>query len=207
MDYNINFNINTITNGHHKYTYRGIKTIKCPFDYALYQMIIFDVKPDLIIEIGTNHGGSSLYLADMLDIIGKGTIHTIDIMEFPISELIKNNKRIKRFVLKNGFKDYDLNLAKDFEKILVIDDGSHHYSDVIASLEKFKHLISENSYFIVEDGILDKLGMANEYGGGPNRAILEFLTKNTDFKIDGNLCNFFGENATFNTFGYLKKTK
>jgi cephalosporin hydroxylase len=119
MDYNINFNINTITSGHHKYTYRGIKTIKCPFDYALYQMIIFDVKPDLIIEIGTNHGGSSLYLADMLDIIGKGTIHTIDIMEFPISELIKNNKRIKRFVLENGFKDYDLNLAKDFEKILV----------------------------------------------------------------------------------------
>ena len=50
MDYNINFNINTITSGHHKYTYRGIKTIKCPFDYALYQMIIFDVKPDLIIE-------------------------------------------------------------------------------------------------------------------------------------------------------------
>lgn len=205
MDYNINFNINTITQGHHKYTYRGIKTIKCPFDYALYQMIIFDVKPDLIIEIGTNHGGSSLYLADMLNIIGSGVVHTIDIKKYPINELVKSNKRIKRFVSPNGFRDYDLNLAKNFKKILIIDDGSHQYKDVIDSLEKFKHLISKDSYFIVEDGILDKIGLANQYGGGPNKAILEFLDKNTDFKIDTNLCNFFGENATFNTFGYLKK--
>ena len=109
MEYTVNFNVDTVVKGHHNYTYRGIKSIKCPFDYALYQMIIFDVKPDLIIEIGTNHGGSSLYLSDMLDIIGKGVIHTIDIMEYPLSDLVKNNKRIKRFVSPNGFKDYDIN--------------------------------------------------------------------------------------------------
>jgi|TARA_R110002110_G_scaffold289476_2_gene503924 cephalosporin hydroxylase len=205
MEYTVNFNVDTVVKGHHNYTYRGIKSIKCPFDYALYQMIIFDVKPDLIIEIGTNHGGSSLYLSDMLDIIGKGVIHTIDIMEYPLSDLVKNNKRIKRFVSPNGFKDYDINLANGFNKVLIIDDGSHHYLDVKASLEKFKHLISQNSYFIVEDGILDKLGMEVEYQGGPNKAILEFLSKNSDFKVDHRLCNFFGENATFNTFGYLKK--
>jgi len=205
MEYTVNFNINTVVKGHHNYTYRGIKSIKCPFDYALYQMIIFDVKPDLIIEIGTNHGGSALYLSDMLDILGEGVIHTIDIMEYPLSDLVKNNKRIKRFVSPNGFKDYDISLAKDFNKVLIIDDGSHHYLDVKASLEKFKHLVSQKSYFIVEDGILDKLGMEKEYQGGPNKAILEFLNQNNDFKIDRNLCNFFGENATFNTFGYLKK--
>jgi cephalosporin hydroxylase len=205
MEYTVNFNIDTVVKGHHNYTYRGIKSIKCPFDYALYQMIIFDVKPDLIIEIGTNHGGSALYLSDMLDILGEGVIHTIDIMEYPLSDLVKNNKRIKRFVSPNGFKDYDISLAKDFNKVLIIDDGSHHYLDVKASLEKFKHLVSQKSYFIVEDGILDKLGMEKEYQGGPNKAILEFLNQNNDFKIDHNLCNFFGENATFNTFGYLKK--
>ena len=57
MNYEMFFDINTISKGHHNVTYRGIKTIKCPFDYVIYQMMIFDLKPDLIIEVGTNHGG------------------------------------------------------------------------------------------------------------------------------------------------------
>ena len=40
--------------GHFGYTYRGVNCVKCPFDYALYQMLITEVKPDLIIEIGTH---------------------------------------------------------------------------------------------------------------------------------------------------------
>ena len=62
MDNTVNFNLNTICDGHHKVTYRGVKAIRCPFDYVLYQMVISKVKPDLIIEVGTNAGGGSLYL-------------------------------------------------------------------------------------------------------------------------------------------------
>lgn len=57
-----NFTLKDIDAGHHKVTYKGVPAIKCPFDYVLYQMIITEIKPDLIIEIGTNKGGSSCIL-------------------------------------------------------------------------------------------------------------------------------------------------
>jgi cephalosporin hydroxylase len=205
MNYEMFFDVNTVSKGHHNVTYRGIKTIKCPFDYVLYQMMIFDLKPDLIIEIGTNHGGSSLYMADMLDIIGEGVIHTIDIKEYDMSPLVSHNPRIKRFL--GGYKNYDINLTKDFKRIMVIDDGSHTYEDVKLSIDKFKDVVSVGSYLIVEDGALDKVGLGPEYNGGPNRSIFEFLENNSNYVIDENLCNFFGTNATFNTNGYLKRIK
>jgi cephalosporin hydroxylase len=167
--------------------------------------MIFDLKPDLIIEIGTNHGGSSLYMADMLDIIGEGVIHTIDIKEYDMSPLVSHNPRIKRFL--GGYKNYDINLTKDFKRIMVIDDGSHTYEDVKLSIDKFKDVVSVGSYLIVEDGALDKVGLGPEYNGGPNRSIFEFLENNSNYVIDENLCNFFGTNATFNTNGYLKRIK
>jgi cephalosporin hydroxylase len=205
MDNQIELNLQKIVDGHHKVTYRGIKMIKNPFDYLLYQMIINEVKPDLIIEVGTNHGGTALYMADMLDIIGHGEIHTIDVMEYPMDELILNNKRIKRFL--GGYDSYDLKNCENYQKILVIDDGSHLYSHSLEILHKFKDVVSVNSYFIVEDGALIHIGLTKDYGGGPVRAIEEFMTQNDDYIIDRKWCDFFGTNATFNTNGFLKKIK
>jgi len=90
------FSLDGVNRGHHNTTYRGIPCIKCPFDYVMYQMIINELKPDLIIEIGTNNGGSALYMADILDTIGKGIIHTIDI-ESKVGELVQQHDRINLF--------------------------------------------------------------------------------------------------------------
>lgn len=203
MDNEMLFSIDSISEGHHNVKYRGIKLIKDPFDYLLYQMIINEVKPDLIIEIGTNHGASALYMADMLDLIGNGMIHTIDIMEYPMDSLILNHPRIVRFL--GGFENYDLENAKGFNNILVIDDGSHLYSHVKVVMDKFKNLVSVNSYLIIEDGMLIHIGLEQQYDGGPLRAIGEFLPNNPNFQIDRNWCDFFGKNATFNPNGFLKK--
>jgi cephalosporin hydroxylase len=205
MDNAIELNLEKIVNGHHKVTYRGIKMIKNPFDYLLYQMIINEVKPDLIIEVGTNHGGTALYMSDMLDLIGKGEIHTIDVTEYPMDERVINNKRIKRFL--GGYQAYDLKNCEGYEKILVIDDGSHLYEHTLQILQKFQDVVTPDSYFIVEDGALIHIGLTKDYGGGPVRAIEEFLQTNDNYIIDRNWCDFFGKNATFNTNGFLKKVK
>lgn len=198
----VDFSLKTIDKGHHQVTYKGIKAIRCPFDYVIYQMILNEVKPDLIIEIGTRYGGGALYLADLLDAMACGEIHAIDIVD-DVMPIVKSHKRIKFFF--EGWKGYDLSNAKGFKKILIIEDASHRYEDTIGILNKFHRIVSEKSYMIIEDGIIGALGLEKKYNGGPLKAIREFLPKHPEFVVDRKWCDLFGKNATFNVNGYLKK--
>lgn len=200
----VSYSLKPIYDGHHQVTYRGVACQKCPFDYVLYQMIINEVNPDLIIEIGTYEGGSSLYLADLLQIYGGGIIHSIDISD-NCPPLVKNHPRIKLF--HSGWDNYDFSLAKDFKRVLVIEDSSHHYQNTFDAIQKFKDLVTVNSYLIVEDGIVDSMGWSKSYGGGPIKATKEFLDMNKDFILDNKWENFFGKSASFNTKGFLKRKK
>jgi cephalosporin hydroxylase len=192
-----------IVDGHYKVTYKGVPALKCPFDYVMYQMIVCEVKPDLIVEIGTNKGGSTLYLADLLELANKGEIHTIDLENNEEDSLLHRHPRVR--VFKNGFRQYDLGPMKNFSTILVIDDGSHMYKDALDALAMFSPFVSKGSYFIVEDGIVTDLNNTDEYHGGPQKAIDEFIQTNPDFIIDNRWCDFFGPSSTFNVKGYLKK--
>ena len=198
-----NIDISGIYSGHFKVQYKGVPYLKCPMDYVMYQMLIMNLKPDLIIEIGTLHGGGALYYADLLYLIGKGEVHTINLNNEVWDQKVFNHGRIKFFY--GGFQNYDLEKVKGFETVLVIDDGSHSYEDVLATLNKFSSVVTKNSYFIVEDGVVDFLGLKQNFNGGPRKAINEFLQSNSNFEIDRSLCDFFGTNATFNPDGYLKR--
>ncbi len=201
----VGFDCSTFYAGHQKVTYKGIKTIKCPFDYVMYQMIVSEVRPDLIIEIGTNQGGSALYMADLMMLNGiEGEIHSIDINSNAL-ENVKSNPRIKLYT--HGWENYDLNLTKNFKTILVIEDAAHTYSSTLGAIEKFAPIVSVGSYLIIEDGIVNELGMAKRFDGGPLKALREFLPKHSEFIVDRKWCNMFGKNATFNVNGYLKKIK
>ena len=201
-DEEVKISVQSIYEGHHQVTYKEIKAIRCPFDYVIYQMIINEVKPDLVIEIGTNIGGGALYIADLLDINRKGILHTIDIVDM-IDPKVKEHNRIKFF--SKGWEDYDLKLTKGFETVLIIEDASHLYKDSIGILNKFHELVSVDSYFIIEDGIINELGLEKEYEGGPLKAIREFLPSHPEYIVDRKWCDMFGKNATFNVNGYLKK--
>ena len=201
-DERVYFNSTTIAKGHHRVTYRGVQTTKCPFDYILYQMIVFELRPDLIIEIGTHHGGNALYLADLMDILGHGTVHSIDraqVAEKPVRE----HSRIKLYT--RGWENYEYDEAKQFSRIIVIEDSSHTYENTLAVLQKFAQLVPVGLYIIVEDGIVTELGRAREFNGGPLRAINQFLKKDSGFVVDRWYSDFFGKNATFNPKGYLKR--
>ena len=198
----VKISVDSIYRGHHNVTYKGIKAIRCPFDYVIYQMIIWEVQPDLVIEIGTNVGGGALYIADILESIGKGVIHTID-LEINSDPCLVKNSRIKLF--SGGWENYDLEQTKSFEKILIIEDASHLYKDSLGVLNKFHSIVSKDSYFIIEDGIINELGLEKDYHGGPLKAIKEFLPNHPEYFVDRKWCDMFGKNATFNVNGYLKK--
>ncbi|MDP3957990.1 MAG: CmcI family methyltransferase [bacterium] len=199
------WSVKDVYEGHFKVTYRGVPALKCPFDYVIYQMLLGQVRPDLVIEIGTNHGGGALYLADLMELAGTGTVHTIDI-EDRAERLVREHPRIKRFL--GGWEGYDVTNARGFETVMVIDDGYHRFDHVLGALLKLSPLVSVGSYYIVEDGIVTRLERSEgPLDGGPLRAIHEFLAENKDFEIDRRSCDFFGLNATFNVDGYLKRIR
>jgi cephalosporin hydroxylase len=202
----VEFKLPKILEGHFNVEYNNISTLKNPFDYVIYQMMIARIRPEMIVEIGTNQGGSALYFADLLQNFKiDGIVHTIDI-EDKCPELVKNDTRIVRHL--DGWQGFDLSILEQVKKpILVIDDGSHQYKDVIGALEQISPHLPIDSYFIVEDGIIDKIGWKKRFEGGPQRAIKEFLKADDSYTIDRYWCDFFGTNTTFNTNGYLKKVQ
>lgn len=199
-----NLRFSVLLSNSHKIKYRGVTCRKFPTDYIALQMLIWEVKPDLIIEIGTNHGGSALLFSDLLSTAGIDyKIHTIDIEDYVESKIVTSDPNIVRFL--NGYTDYNLSNTFGFKKIMVIDDGSHQYSDVISVMEKFKDVVSIGSYLVIEDGGLNYVGWRKDYDGGPSRAVTEFLMHNMNYEDDSNFSELFGLKATNNPKGYLKR--
>ena len=137
-----------------------------------------------------------------MDSIGHGIVHTIDLI-MQSDPILSEHSRIKLFT--GGWENYKIEEALGLKKIMVIEDGSHMYDETLGALLKFAPLVTKDSYLIVEDGIVNELGIEKEYEGGPLRAIKEFTTSNKNFVIDRKWCDLFGKNATFNVNGYLKR--
>lgn len=200
----VDVSIQSIYKGHLRVKYRGITAYRSPFDYVIYQMLLHKIRPDLVIEIGTHEGGGALYLADLMNALDHGIVHTINIEDRSAQE-VKLHPRITRFT--EGWENYDISLANQFSTVLIIDDGSHMYNQTLEALKKFSPLVTPDSYYIVEDGIVTELGMSDQFDGGPIRAIHEFLAENRHFEIDRSWCDLFGRNATFNVNGYLRRKR
>jgi len=182
----------------------GVPILKCPLDLWIYQEILFEIKPQLIIECGTFSGGSALFLAHLCDLIGYGEIVSIDIEQHnqrpqhprisywcgsSISEQILERVRQK---------------ASDRSPVLVILDSDHRANHVLQELRLYNSLVTPGSYVIVEDTNVNGHPVASDFGPGPMEAVQAFLNENHDFSVDTE-CEKFG--LTFNPSGYLKRVQ
>ena len=175
---------------------------KCPLDLWIYQEIIFKLKPDLIIETGTSHGGSALFLASICDLINKGEVVTIDIADVPGRP---KHDRIK-YLLDSSTSVEVVEKVKGMVKkdacVLVILDSDHSKEHVLNELRIYSELVTRGSYIIVEDTNVNGHPVLPGWGEGPMEAVQEFLAGNKLFSIDKTREKFF---LTFNPKGYLKK--
>ena len=198
--------IESMQRGVMAYTYKGIPCLKCPFDMAIYTRLLWDVKPQSLIEIGTSSGGSALWLADMMTVSGLDT----KIISIDIEAITKiSDPRIE--FIKGDVHDLDAVLTPDIiaampRPLLVIEDSAHTYQSTYAALKFFSEILRAGEVMVVEDGIVDAMGISQAYDGGPNRAIAEFMeTSPESFSLMTELCDYYGRNATYNPNGYLKK--
>ncbi|OIO42521.1 cephalosporin hydroxylase [Candidatus Pacearchaeota archaeon CG1_02_39_14] len=182
----------------------GAVTKKCPLDMWVYQEIIHELRPDVIVECGTALGGSALFMATICDLIGNGKIVTIDTKKTPN---LPKHKRIKYLVGSSTSKEV-LNQVKDMikkrDKVMVILDSAHNRDHVFNELQLYNNLVTKGSYLIVEDTQLNGHPVYPKYGPGPMEALNDFLKVNNDFMIDKSKEKFY---MTFNPRGYLKKVR
>jgi cephalosporin hydroxylase len=181
-------------------TWMGAPCQKCPLDMWIYQEIISEIKPDLIIETGAYRGGSALFIAHMMDLLDKGEIITIDIDDLPRPQ----HPRI-RYVHGSSSDSgliHSLLSGRPPETRMVILDSDHAKTHVLKELELLSPYVSKGSYLIIEDTNINGHPTFPAFGDGPWEAVDEFLASNSQFAIDREREKFL---ITFNPRGYLKR--
>ncbi len=180
----------------------GVPVQKCPLDLWIYQEIMAELQPDLIVETGTADGGSALYLASVCDSLGAGRIMTVDVKESP---LCREHARIE-YLVGSSVSDEAVarvrKAAEGAERVMVILDSDHRKPHVTKELALYAPLVTSGSYLIVEDTNLNGHPVHPGHGPGPMEAVEEFLAGDPGFERDPSREKFM---LTFNPKGYLRK--
>jgi cephalosporin hydroxylase len=177
----------------------GIRCSKLPFDLWVYQEILHERRPDLIIETGTAYGGSALFLASICDLLDHGRVVTIDVRELPRPQHPRVTYRL------GNSADSDLAASiqvDDGERVMVVLDSDHSAEHVLAELHLYASLVTQGDYLIVEDTSVDGHPAFSDFGPGPMAAVEQFLAEGHPFEVDESREKFL---FTFNPRGYLRK--
>ena len=183
----------------------GVGVWKNPMDLWTYQEIIYETKPDVIIEAGTWHGGSAFYMAKICDLIGRGKIISIDIEAYPQRP---EHPRIQ-YLLGSSISGEIVRQVKDAispgDRVMVTLDSDHSTQHVLNELRTYAPLVSEGNYLIVDDTSAgeDYHPAHTLLGGGPMAAVETFLKDSPEFRADRSREKFV---MTYNPKGYLLKT-
>jgi cephalosporin hydroxylase len=207
-----------------KYSYHfewmGRPIIQYPQDIVQFQEIVWQTKPDLIIETGIAHGGSLVLSASMLSLLPPAERQRmvlgidIDIREHN-REAIETHPMAGRIKMIEG-SSIDLNVAaqvkdyaKNFNSIMVCLDSNHTHEHVLEELKIYAELVSVGNYCIVWDTIIEDMPQGSfperpwDKGRNPKTAVWEFLKENDDFIIDKDIQNKLL--ITVAPDGYLKR--
>ncbi len=186
----------------HKYTYQftwmGRPIIQFPQDMIAMQEIIWQVRPDLIIETGIAHGGSLIYFASLLELIGgEGQVLGIDVDIRPHNRVeIERHPMSKRIRMIQGSAVDELTarqvraVAAGKQRVLVALDSNHTHEHVLKELELYSPLVTKGSYLVVFDTVVEDMPkeqfLDRPWGPGnnPKTAVWEFLKRNDRFIID-----------------------
>jgi cephalosporin hydroxylase len=162
----------------------GVPTLKYPTDLWVYQELVSELRPDLIVETGSWRGGSALYLATVCDSVGCGQVVSIDVApQLPLPE----HPRIT-FLRMSSTDPAALERVRAEHSVdghvMVVLDSDHARDHVLAELRLWSRLVTSGSYLIVEDTNLNGNPVAPAWGPGPAEALRAFLAESHDFVAD-----------------------
>lgn len=157
-------------------------------DLWVLQETLAEVQPEVVIECGTNRGGSALFMAQLFDLIGGGRVITVDIEKLhsiahPRITFITGDSASPATVATVREA-----LAQPRGPVMVILDSDHRQHHVAAELEAYAPIVTPGSYMLVQDGIIDVLPSFRRGRPGPKPAIADFLRRHREFAVDRERC-------------------
>lgn len=176
----------------------GVPILKNPTDLFVYQEILHEVRPDVVIEAGTFYGGSALFMATIMDAIGHGQVISIDVQEIRGRPSHPRIAYLRGSSIEPAVVDA-IRLAVGGQRVLVVLDSAHEKEHVAAEISTYAPLVAKGSYLIVEDTNVDGNPL---HCGGPAAAAADFLAANVDFVPDYGREKFL---FSYNPGGYLKR--
>ena len=179
------------------FTWLGRPIIQYPQDIIGLQELMWKIKPDLIIETGIARGGSLIFSASILEMIGKGKVIGIDVeirkqnkIEIQKHYLFKTIIMLEGSSLDEKIVKKVYRLARGKKKILLLLDSFHTHDHVLRELNLYSNLIRKDNYILVFDTIIEDMPK-NMFpnrpwgkGNNPKTAVKEFLKINKNFKLD-----------------------
>ena len=211
-----------------KYSYNfkwmGRPIIQYPQDIVAVQELIWDIKPDLIIETGVAHGGSAVFFASLLELNTlSGGPKDAEVWCIEIDLRAHNREAILAHPMYPRLRIFDgssvdtkiaavvSEKAAKSERVMVILDSNHTHEHVLGELNLYASLVSVGSYCVVFDTVIEDLEgvefVDRPWGKGdnPKTAVAEFLKTNSDFVVDQAIDEKLLISAA--PGGYLKRIK
>lgn len=181
----------------------GTSILKLPLDMWLYQEYLHELRPDLVIECGTFQGGSALYMAHIMDLLGHGQIVTIDINERAGRP---EHPRIS-YVTSSSIEPATVAAAAaraNGGKVMVILDSDHSAGHVYQEMIAYAPHVSVGSLMIVEDTNVHGHPVHLDHPAGPWEAVDRFLAERDDFVVEPDSDRFL---VSFNPRGVLRRVR
>lgn len=186
------------TNYVSNFSWLGRPVIQIPQDLFAIQEIIWKIRPDFIIETGVARGGSLIFYASMLELIGKGKVIGIEIdlrehnrLEIEQHPLYHRTVLIEGSSVSQNAVDQVREITTGAKSVLVSLDSNHTHDHVLKELELYTPFVSVGSYCVVFDTVVEDLArkfpmVDRPWGPGnnPKTAVWEFLKTNDRFVID-----------------------
>jgi cephalosporin hydroxylase len=206
----------------YSFTWMGRPIIQLPEDMIRAQELIYEVKPDILIEIGVAHGGSLVYYAGLMKAMGKGRVLGVDIeiREHNKKEILKHELSEMIALIEGSSIDQNtVNAVRSHiaegETVMIFLDGNHTYEHVLQELNDYSAMVTKGSYIVAMDGIQRDLVGAprskSDWGwNNAANAAEDFVSKNNESFViekrvpifnEGNINNLI----TYWPSGYIKR--
>lgn len=170
--------------------YEGVPLLKSPMDLWVYQEILWDLQPTLIIETGTAYGGSALYYARQLDRVAEkdpGNSHNVLSIDVDPSAHLPQHPRVS--YVRGSSIGPDMiaavrSVARTHPRVMVTLDSDHSMAHVLAELDAYAPLVSPGQFLVVEDTNINGRPVEIDWKGGPGPgpAVDEWLPRHPEFE-------------------------